>query len=48
MLNQRDVDPVSNVTLAQNFSKKIKKIARYQFHKLICYKTNAILLVVLV
>lgn len=33
MLNQRDVDPVLNVTLAQNFYKK-KKVARYQFKNL--------------
>lgn len=39
MLNQRDVDPVLNVMLAQNlyiYIKK-KKVARYQFHKLIVH-----------
>lgn len=37
MLNQRDVDPVLNVMLAQNFYLKKKKVARYQFHKLIVH-----------
>lgn len=38
MLNQRDVDPVLNVMLAQNlYIYKKKKVARYQFHKLIVH-----------
>lgn len=53
MLNQRDVDPVLNVMLAQNFYFKKKKSCQISVSQinctfLICYKTNEILLVVLV
>lgn len=55
MLNQRDVDPVLNVMLAQNLYIYIKKkkscqisVSQINCTFLICYKTNEILLVVLV
>lgn len=54
MLNQRDGDPVLNVMLAQNFYLKKKKkscqisVSQINCTFLICYKTNEILLVVLV
>lgn len=52
MLNQRDVDPVLNVMLAQNFYlKKKKKSCQISVSQINCTflnKTNEILLVVLV
>lgn len=51
MLNQRDVDPVLNVMLAQNFYLKKKKSCQISVSQINCTflnKTNEILLVVLV